>query len=152
MLFSLLSSFSARIIHLHPSPPQRVCSPFHFFSLSQPPWCRAPTHRGTEDIRTKDHCSRRTRIPSVSSVTISRTDALEMSAEMETDAWFQGPFQDAELQCPNSRCLAFCPNVINISCPSEQSQPTLKSHIHLLEHGWEFLSLYSSELSTVFWD
>ena len=66
-----------------------------------------------------------------------------MSASMETDAWFQGPFQDAEFQCPSSRRLVFCPNVSNISCPSEQSQPTLKSHIHFLERGWEFLSQYS---------
>ena len=66
-----------------------------------------------------------------------------MSASMETDACFQGPFQDAEFQCPSSRRLVFCPNVSNISCPSEQSQPTLKSHIHFLERGWEFLSQYS---------
>ena len=83
-LFSLHSSFSARIIHLHPSPPQIVCFPFCLFCLSilgvsqsQHLWCRAPTNRGREDIRIKDHCSRRMRrIPSVSSVTISRTDIL----------------------------------------------------------------------------
>jgi len=76
-LFSLHSSFSARITHLHPSPPQIVCFPFCLFSQCLHLWCRAPTNLGTEGIRIKDHCSRRMRrLPSLPSVTISRTDAL----------------------------------------------------------------------------
>ena len=75
-LFSSLLFFS-RIIHLHPSPPQMVCFPFCLFSQCLHPWCRAPTNLGTEGIRIKDNYSRRMRrIPSLSSVTISRTDAL----------------------------------------------------------------------------
>ena len=81
---SLHSSFSARITHLHPCPLQIVCFPFCLFclsilgvSLSQHLWCRAPTNMGTEGIKIKDRCSRRMRrIPSVSSVTMSRTDVL----------------------------------------------------------------------------
>ena len=75
-----------------------------------------------------------------------------MPASMETNSWFQEPFQYTELQCLSSRRLAFCLNVTNISCPLEQSQPTLKSHIPLLEHGWEFSSIYIIELSKAFWD
>ena len=47
------------------------------FSQCLHPWCRAPTNLGTEGVRIKDNCSRRMRrISSLSSVTISRTDAL----------------------------------------------------------------------------
>ena len=122
-------------------------------SLSQRLWCRAPTNTGTEGIRIKDHCSRRMRrIPSVSSVTIWRTDALRNVFLDGDRSMIPRTFSGHWALMSELKTLAFCPNVINISCPSEQSQSTLKSHIHLLEHGWEFLSLYNAQLSTVFWD
>ena len=160
MLFSLHSSFSARITRLHASPPQIVCFPFCLFclsilgvSLSQHLWCRAPTNTGTEGIRIKDHCSRRMRrIPSLLSVTIWRTDALRNIFLDGDRCMIPRTFSGCWAPMSKLKMFSFCLNVTNISCPSEQPQPTLKSHIHLLEHGWEFLSLYNAQLSTVFWD
>ena len=82
--------FSSLLFFCQDHPPPRFSTPDSLLSLlsflclsilgvslSQHLWCRAPTNMGTEGIKIKDHCSRRMRrIPSVSSVTIWRTDAL----------------------------------------------------------------------------
>ena len=73
--------FSSLLFFCQDHPPPPFSTPDSLLSLlsflSQHLWCRTPTNLGTEGIRIKDNCSRRMRrIPSLSSVTITRTDAL----------------------------------------------------------------------------
>ena len=152
-LFSLHSSFSARITHLHPSPPQIVCFPFCLFSQCLHLWCRAPTNLGTEGIGIKDRCSRRMRrIPSLSSVTIPRTDALRNVCLDGDRCMIPRTFSGCWASKSELKTFSFLSQCYYYVLSLRKTKPTLKSHVHLLERGWEFSSLYNIELSKVFWD
>ena len=115
MLLSLPLTFSTT--YIHPTHhPNFVCIPSCLFSLLQHPWCTAPTSKGIENMRIKDHSSRRMRwTPSESSVTISRTDALR-NVYLDGDRHvIPRTFTAAQ----NSRFYSFHLKVINIFCPPE---------------------------------
>ena len=147
MLLSLPLTFSTT--YIHPTHhPDFVCILSCLFSLLQHPWCTAPTSKGIENMRIKDHSSRRMRwTPSESSVTISRTDALRNVYLDGGRHMIPRTFTGAQ----NSRLYSFSLSIINIFCPPENITACSGFHIHFLECEWKFSSPYNRELSTVFW-
>ena len=115
MLLSLPLTFSTT--YIHPTHhPDFVCILSCLFSLLQHPWCTAPISKGIENMRIKDHSSRRMRwTPSESSVTMSRTDALRNVYLDGGRHMIPRTFTGAQ----NSRLYSFSLSIINIFCPPE---------------------------------
>ena len=114
---SLLLPLTFSTTDTHPTHhPNFVCIPSCLFFLLQHPWCTASTSMGIENMRIKDHSSRRERrTPSESSVTVSRTDALRNVYLDGGRHMISRTFAGAQ----NSGLYSFCLNIINIFCPSE---------------------------------
>ena len=129
MLLSLPLTFSTT--YIHPTHhPDFVCILSCLFSLLQHPWCTAPISKGIENMRIKDHSSRRMRwTPSESSVTISRTDALRNVYLDGGRHMIPRTFTGAQ----NSRLYSFSLSVINIFCPPENITACSGFHIRFLE-------------------